>query len=100
MFPGLTTKLSEKAVDLATTVVAEADLLRVTDTTSTTVLATLSPRFGGGFGGVTFVHNGSGASITTVTTGNILTAVTIPNAALVVFCYSKELGKYIVGTTT
>jgi len=101
MIPGLTSKISERnQVALATTVIADADLLIVQNTSTTTVLTTLAPRFGGGFSGVTFIHNSSGAAITTVTTGNILTAVTIPDNALVVLTYSKALGKYIVGSTT
>jgi len=96
MFPGLTSKISEGNYALATTIYPQSDLVRVTDTTSTTVLATIAPPFGG-FSGITFIQNASGANMTTVTTGNILTAVTIGDKALVVFVYSAALGKYIVG---
>ena len=97
MFPGLTTKISEIAVSLTNTIHATADLIRVTDTTSTTVLTTLVPHFGGGFSGVCFLQNASGQDITTLTTGNILTAVTIANNALITMVYSKAADKFIVG---
>jgi hypothetical protein len=96
MFPGKTSKVSEENIALATTIYPKSDLVRVTDTTSTTVVATIAAPFGG-FGGVTFLQNASGAAITTVTTGNILTAVSIGDKALVVMVYSQILGKYIVG---
>lgn len=96
MFPGLTSKVSEGNLAAAATIYPKSDLVRVTDTTSTTVLTTIAPPYGG-FSGVMFLQNASGANITTVTTGNILTAVTIGNNALVVCVYSMSLGKWIVG---
>jgi hypothetical protein len=96
MFPGLTTKLSESILPAATTIYPKTDYVRVEDTTSTTVIATISAPYTG-FSGVLFVHNSSGASMTTVTTGNILTAVTIGSNALVVFVYSMTLNKFVVG---
>jgi len=97
MFPGLTTKVSEQNIALATTIYPQKDVVIVTSTASTTVVATITPYFGGGFSGIQFIINKSGASITTVTTGNILTAVTIPQDLAVVLIYSKSLGKWVPG---
>ena len=96
MLPGLISKVSEDTFGLTTTIQPKTDMVHIGNTTSTTVLATIVPPYGG-FSGVLFVHNSSGGNITTVTTGNILTAVTIGSNALVVFVYSKTLNKYIVG---
>lgn len=96
MFPGLTSKLSEENIALATTIAPASDVVHVTSTASTTAVATIYPPYGG-FSGLLFVHNSSGNNITTVTTGNILTAVTIGDNALVVFVYSASLGKFVVG---
>ena len=98
MFPGLTTKLSETDnVALATTISPKSDLIIVTDTTSTTVLTTITPAFGGGFSGIHVIVNRSGNNITTLTTGNILTAVTIGVNVAVILVYSKLDDKFFVG---
>lgn len=99
MLPGLTSKVSEVLVALTNTLTAKADVIIVNDTTSTTVLATILPPFGG-FGGCQFIINRSGADITTVTTGNILTARTIPVDIAVPVIFSMNLNKYVVGATT
>ncbi len=96
MFPGLTTRISESAIALATSIFPLSDLVRVTDTTSTTVVATISPAFAG-FSGIIVITNESGANITTVTTGNIKTAVTIGVNVAVVFVYSAVAGKWYPG---
>lgn len=90
MWPGFTTKLSEGLLVLATTVTFNKDLLHITDTTATTVLTTIMPAFGGGqFSGMTVVVNRSGAAVTTVTTGNVAKAVSIPENQSCVFVFSK-----------
>jgi hypothetical protein len=99
MLPGLTSKVSEVLVSLATSISAQADVIIVNSTATTTVLATILPPFGG-FGGVQFLINRSGADLTTVTTGNILTARTIPVDVPVTLVFSKNLQKYVVGSTT
>lgn len=99
MFPGFTSKVSEQLVSLDSTIKPKADVIIVNDTTTTTVLATIAPPFGG-FGGCQFIINRSGADITTVTTGNILTARTIPVDVPVVLIFSMNLNKYVVGSTT
>jgi len=96
MYPGLTTKVSEVTVALATTIYPKTDLIRITDTTATTVLTTISPAYGG-FGGFLVIANQSGANITTVTTGNILAVTTIADKTAVMFIYSKGAGKWIPG---
>lgn len=97
MIPGLTTKLSEENIALATSIQPKKDVLHVTDTTTTTVLATILPAFGGGFSGVHFIINRSGNDITTVTTGNIQTAVTIGQNIVTLAVYSKLTGKFYIG---
>lgn len=97
MFPGLTTKLSEEAIALGTTIYPKADLLHVTSTSATTAVATITPAFGGGFSGMHIIVNRSGGNITTVTTGNIATAVTIGANVAVLAVYSKLTGKFYMG---
>lgn len=96
MFPGLTTKVSEANIALATTIAPLTDVSHVTDTTSTTVLATIVPPFGG-FSGIIIVINRSGANITTVTTGNIATAVTIAQNLSTVLVFSMSQNKWYPG---
>lgn len=97
MFPGLTSKLSEtNGVALATSFQPKSDIIHVTSTTATTVITTMIPSFGG-FSGLLIVVNRSGAAITTVTTGNVQAAVTIPQNQTCLFVFSKVLGKWIPG---
>src|SRR5262245_41541056 len=96
MFPGLTTKVSERKIALATTIAPKEDVIIVTDTSSTTVMTTVIPR-AGGFSTIMVVVNVSGASITTVTTGNIAAALTIPQNQTCVFIFSKLQGKWYPG---
>ena len=96
---GLVSKLSEAVVALTNSISPKADIVRVTDTTSTTVLTTMVPPYGG-FSGKVVVINQSGAAITTLTTGNILTATTIADKTAVCFYYSKSGAKWVVGSTT
>lgn len=96
MFPGLTTKVSEDNIALATTIAPKSDVVHVTSTATTTVVATITPPFGG-FSGIMVVVNRSGGNITTVTTGNILTAVTVGQNVATVFVYSKSLAKWVPG---
>lgn len=96
MFSGFTSKVSEAAISLTATINPLTDLVHVTSTATTTVVATIVPPFAG-FSGITFIANRSGGNITTTTTGNILAAVTIPNNIVTPFIYSLLLGKYIPG---
>jgi|SRR5688572_5253984 len=97
MFPGLTTKLSEGTVAAAAIIYPQSDLVHITDTTSTTVLTTIAPTFGGGFSGMLILVNRSGASMTTVTTGNIATAITIGQNVATLLVYSKSQAKWYMG---
>ena len=96
MIPGLTTRISEGNIALTTTIFPKSDLVLVTDTTSTTVLVKIQPPYEG-FSGVMLMVNRSGSNITTLTTGNILTAVTIGADVCVVLAYSKLNNKFYVG---
>jgi hypothetical protein len=96
MFPGLTTRISSELIALATTIAPRADVVHITDTTTTTVVATITPQFGGQ-SGMMIVVNRSGNNITTVTTGNIATAVTIGQNVATLLVFSKLTGKYYPG---
>jgi hypothetical protein len=96
MISGLTTRLSEEAISLTTSINPKSDLVHVTSTTSTTVVATIIPPFAG-FSGVMIFVNRSGAAITTVTSGNIQTAISVGQNVATVLTYSKLLGKWVVG---
>jgi hypothetical protein len=97
MIPGLTTKLSELNVVAAATIFAKADILRVTDTTATTVLTTIVPATGG-FSQICFLQNKTAASITVVTTGNVVGSGTFTVLAnrMAVLVYSKLEQKWSV----
>jgi hypothetical protein len=96
MIPGTTSKLSESLMALATSISPKTDFIRVTDTTSTTVVATIIPPYSG-FSGILFLVNASGANITTTTTGNINTGVTVGQNVAIAFIYSKLSGKWYPG---
>lgn len=96
MFPGYTTKVSEEIVALSTTISPKKDVIHVTDTTATTAVATIVPPFGG-FSGIMVVINRSGNAITTVTTGNIANAVSIPVDQPCVFIFSKLTALWYAG---
>jgi len=96
MFPGLTTRISEELMALTTTISPTSDLVHVNSTTSTTVLKTINPPYAG-FSGIMIIVNRSGANMTTVTTGNIALAVTIPVNQVNVLVYSKLTGIWYPG---
>jgi len=98
MIPGLVSKLSEKLISLTNTITQESDIIRVTSTTSTTVLTNIfSPVAGGLSGSFLVIINSSGANMTTVTTGNIQTAVTIGQNVSTLFVYSPSAAKWYPG---
>lgn len=97
MIPGLTTKLSETNIAAAASVFAKSDIVRVTDTTSTTVLTTIVPG-GAGFSQVIFLQNKSGASMTIVTTGNVVGSgtFTVLSNRMAILVFSKLEQKWSV----
>jgi hypothetical protein len=98
MIPGTVSKTSEKNLfALATTIAPQTDVIRVTDTTSTTVVTTIRPAFGGVHGQFLVLINVSGANITTLTTGNIATAVTIGQNVATLLVFSPSAGKWYPG---
>ncbi len=98
MFPGTTTKASETVIALSTSIVAKTDIVRITSTTVTTVLATILPNFGGGFSGILFLINDSGAVMNFATTGNIERAVVaLPDNFMIPLVFSKLSGKWYPG---
>ena len=96
MIPGIVSKMSEANIALAGTIKPTTDMVHVTDTTSTTVVTTISPVVGG-FSQFLVLVNRSGADITTLTTGNIATAVTIGQNVSTLLIYSKSQGKWYPG---
>lgn len=101
MIPGLVSKASEANVAAATTISAKSDVVRITDTTTTTAIATILPPFGG-FSGVCFLQNKSGASMTLTTAGNIsgTGSITVLNQRMAVLIFSKLEGKWSVANDT
>ena len=96
MFPGQVTRLTEISLGFSTTIDARADLLIVANTTATTTCATINQVFDAQ-SGVIIIVNRSGASIATLTTGNILTAVTLGVNVAIAMVWSKSLLKWVPG---
>jgi len=101
MIPGLTTRLSESNISLATTINPVTDVARVTSTATTTQVATIVPAFEG-FAGILFLQNKSGASITLTTAGNIAGtgSITVLNQRMAVLVFSAVEGKWSVANDT
>lgn len=97
MIPGLVSKISEELIALSTTSTVGRDLVHVTSTTDTTVLSTIVGPSLGGFPGLFILVNRSGNNITTVTTGNIAAARTIPVDMPILFTFSKLTSKWYPG---
>ena len=97
MIPGLTSKLSEQNVAAATTITQKTDVMRITDTTTTTQVATIIPA-GGGFSSLLYLQNKSGASMTLTTAGNIAGtgSITVLNQRMATLVFSKLEGKWSV----
>lgn len=101
MLPGLTSKCSEANLAAATSIQQRSDIVRITDTTATTQIATIIPAFAG-FSGVLFLQNKSGASMTLTTAGNIsgTGSITVLNQRMAVLIFSKLEGKWSVANDT
>jgi hypothetical protein len=93
MIPGITSKLSEGALDAAATINPKTDIVRLTGNTA---ISTITPNFGGGFSGILFVVPLT-ASVATNTAGNVQNAVTMPQNQVTVLVYSKAAGKWYAG---
>ena len=99
MIPGLVSRLSETIVlDLSGTLTPKTDVIRITGTTTTTVIATINAPFAN-MGGLLFIVNGSGAAITAVTTGNVATTCSIPANCVTTLVYSPSAAKWYVDKT-
>jgi len=93
MFPGLTTRMSEKNVTTAATITAEADIIRLVGTTN---IATIRPK-GEGVGGQIIVLVPVGNTLALLTTGNIAIGVTMADSRATVLVYSKIGGVWYPG---
>ena len=98
--PGTVSKCSEIVAALTNTMACKSDVLRINSTSSTTVLVTLTPPFGGQFSCVMYLVNSSGGAITTTTAGNFATTCSIPNNNMCEFVYSKSAAKWHCDKTT
>ena len=94
MIPGSTTKLSEETLASALTIYPSKDLVILTGTTA---VATIAPRFGGGFSGILFIVPTNAAGVATTTADNIAVAVTMPQFRPTVFVWSKSQAKWYPG---
>lgn len=91
MIPGITTKLSESTVASAATITVKSDFVKLTGNTT---IATIIGQFGGGFSGIVFIWPSDNPVLTT-TTGNIQTAVTMPQNKVSYLIFSKALNKWV-----
>lgn len=94
MLPGLTSKLSETTVASATSIKAKSDVVLVTGTTQ---IETISPNFGGGFGGFLILIPVSG-SVVLGTAGNIAVGITAVINRAVHLNYVKSTGKWYINS--
>ena len=92
MIPGQSTKLSEEIVASATSITVRKDFVKLTGVA--TPIANIFGQFGGGFSGIIWIWP-SDAAILTTTTGNIQTAVTMPQNKLSCLIFSKLLNKWV-----
>ena len=92
MYPGQVSRLSEVVVASTTSIDATADLIRVTGTTS---IATINPP-PGLFNSLIFIVPTDG-TVATVTTGNILVAVSIAVNRVTPFVFSRATQKWYPG---
>jgi len=91
MFPGLTTKLSEKTVASAATIVADADVLFVTGSTQ---IDDIVPKTGG-FSQLLGIVPVSG-SLTLSSSGNIAVGDALSQNRLTWLIYSKERDSWYI----
>jgi len=94
MFPGLTTRLSEENIALASVISPKSDLAVVTSTTVTTVVVTINPPFAG-FGGILVLVNRSGGTITGTAAGNIAATISVINNKAIALVYSSAAGVWV-----
>lgn len=93
MIPGTASKLSETTVAAANTIAAKSDIVVVTGAGT---INTISPNFGGGFGGFCVLVPTTG--VTLGTAGNILVGITAAANRSVFLVYVKSLGKWIINS--
>lgn len=97
MIPGTVSKLSIQEVSLTNSLPVTTDVIVVSSTTSTTVLTTLRVKHGANASAMVILVNVSGANMTTLTTGNIATAVTIGQNVATLLAYRPSTSKWYPG---
>ena len=94
MIPGMTSKLSESTVASAASISAKTDVILVTGTAQ---INTISPNYGGGFGGMLILVPVNG-SVILGTSGNILVGITAVQNRSVWMNYVRSLGKWVINS--
>jgi len=92
MIPGTTSKLSESKVASGSTIQAKTDVILVTGSTT---INTITPNFGGGFGGFCILIPTDGA-VTLGTSGNILAGIAMAQNRAVWMVFVRSLGKWVI----
>lgn len=92
MIPGTTSKVTESKVASASTINAKTDVILVSGATQ---INTITPNFGGGFGGFVVLIPTDGA-VTLGTSGNILVGIAMAQNRAVWLVYSRSLGKWVI----
>lgn len=94
MIPGTTSKLTQSTVAAADKINAKTDVIVVTGTGT---INTITPNFGGGFGGLLILVPTAASVLGTA--GNILVGTTgIANRPLILV-FVKSLGKWVIHST-
>ena len=94
MIPGVTSKLTESTVASGAAIVAKSDIVKVTGTTQ---INTITPNFGGGYGGFLILIPVDGA-VTLGTSGNIAVGIAAAQNRAVFMCYVKSTGKWYINS--
>ena len=105
MIPGITTKLSEQAVQSAATISVKADLVYLLGTAAVT---TIIPNYGGGHAGLLLLIAASGPVVLNPYTpavpgvspqvGNILLGLTIATNRVVALVWSKRFQLWVISS--
>ena len=92
MIPGSTTKLSQTTTASAATINAKTDVILVTGSTQ---INTITPNFGGGFGGFVILIPTDGA-VTLGTSGNIMVGIAMAQNRAVTLVFVRSTGKWYI----
>jgi len=94
MIPGRQSKVTEETIASAATIVAKADLTRITG--STQIETILSPLLLSGQGGVVVFLVAVDGAVVVGTSGNVLVGQTLAQNRLYAFVYSNTVDKWYI----